>query len=234
MVEACKKFIVLGTPRTGSESFVRALHRVPGLSTPANSTDLKQSELLNPRFISNFISIYSLKLGIQLLTQSELINAFYSVNSSSPYAGFKTFYSHVQDFGALTLQRDIQFIVLMRQDVASTMASLMVALDRGCWGRCGESHKSAWRFSVDRIPQLQKMVEAHHKAMSALIEVHNAVVVRYEDLCSNGFSDSRLDSFFGQEIAFVDPKPPVSGASYVVNWDDFRSHVAEFWPGGII
>lgn len=234
MGDVCKKFIVLGTPRTGSESFVKALQQVAGLTTPANSTDLKQSELLNPRFISNFTSIYSLKFGIQLLTQSELINAFYSVNSSSPYAGFKTFYSHVQGFSALTLQPDIQFIVLMRQNVASTLASLMVALDRGCWGRQGESHKSAWRLRSDRIPQLKALVERHHEAMSALIEVPNAIVVRYEDLCCEDFSDSRLDSFFGQRIAFVNPRPPVSGESYVVNWDDFRSHVAEFWPGGSI
>lgn len=213
---------------------MQALHQVSGLISPFNDTDVRQSELLNPRFVSDFISIYSDRLGLQLLTQTELINAFYSVNSTRPYAGFKGLYSHVQDLTALTLQRDIKIIVLLRHDVASTLASLMTALDRGCWGRQGESHKSAWRFSHDRLPLLKSLVEAHHKAMSALIGVQNAVVVRYEDLCSVDFSDSRLNSFFGQKITFLDPKPPVSGESYVMNWDDFKSYVGEFWPGSSI
>lgn len=192
-----QKFAVLTTGRAGSSSFVQALHQIPGLVTPANSTDINQPELLNPRFRADFFSIYSGLCGRNLKTELDLIEAFYAQHQSGLYAGFKALYSQVSSFDLFKNRSDVTFVVLLRRDVVSTIASLMVAMDRGCWGRRGESHRSAWRFNPVRLHELNALVVAHHAAIDALLRVPNSIVITYEDLCRERFADSRLNAFLG-------------------------------------
>lgn len=229
MVERAKKFAVLTTGRAGSSSLLQTLEKLPGLITPANSTEVGQTELLNPTFRADFFSIYSGLCGRNLKSERELISEFYRQNQSARFVGFKGLYSQLSSFKSLLLMQDVTFVVLLRRDIASTIASFMVAMDRGCWGRKGNSHKSAWSFHPKRYHELNRLVVAHYVAISSLLRVPRSIVLHYEELCCEGFSDSRLESFFESKVRFLNPRPPVSGASYVANWIEFKSCVEECW-----
>ena len=58
-----------------------------------------------------------------------------------------------------------------------------------------------------------------------LDQIENGVRITYEDLCRPDFNNNELNDFFERTVRLENPKPPVSAADYVVNWEVFKKFV---------
>ena len=224
-----KKFCVVSPGRCGSSAFMRALNAFDDIASPCKNSQLLFSELLHPDFIEEAYSIYSALGDLNDRTPSKLIDCFYDVNSNFPFAGFKLLFCQSSGVSQLWFSRDIQFITLVRRDIASAMASCMMASDTGDWNRQGGGHKRGWSYSSAREEELKGRVEAHFKAVITLKSIPNTIVIYYEDIARGGFVDASLREFFGRDVRLAEPKEPTSGESYVRNWGEFRGLVDVFW-----
>ena len=155
-------------------------------------------------------------------TQEELIECFYSHHAASAYAGFKSMPNRHHDFRAFTSRSDIQFITLVRDDIASTVASFLVAMHTGSWRRSGEPQPARWVFEPARDGQLVRSNLSYVlQSNTALRRIPNAIAFTYEALCDLAFNDEAMNRFFARQISIDSPRPPTHGSSYVENWDEF-------------
>ena len=224
-----ERFTVLTTGRAGSNSLMQSIQAIAGVATPMTHSPISSSELLNPQLLEGFYEFYSAKTEVDLKTERELIDAFFLCNSGARFSGFKALYSQLPCLDLLARQQPLTLIVLLRRDVASTVASYMVGIDRGCWVRKGESHSSGWRYNPSRKSEVCKHVARIRVGIERFLGIPGSIVVAYEDLCSETFSNPKLNSFFSDSVQIDSPRPPVSGASYVSNWGEFKAVVAACW-----
>jgi UDP:flavonoid glycosyltransferase YjiC (YdhE family) len=208
--------------RSGSTSLMEVLETFQDVAIPSRNVKSEDNELVHPRHAKRHAAEYAKLSGRPIRRQSELIDAFYAVNESSAYAGFKSMPNRHPDLAAFTARKDIQFITLRRRDVHSTVASFLRAGETGSWRRHGESRTDTWRFEPRRHGEAAKQnvayVRASHEQLGA---IPGAIHLFYEDLCDPQYASTELDDFFGRPVRLIDPKPPTAGASYVENWDEF-------------
>ena len=117
------------------------------------------------------------------------------------------------------------FIILSREDIASTVASPVVADRWKTWRRSGEAHTRRWRFQPEDERRVRSHLEYLRSGRAQLNRIAGAIRITYEALCSPGFQDRRLDEFFGRPIRIPNSKGPVCGADYAENWEIFRDFV---------
>jgi len=202
------------------------LARYPDIALPGRNIDCVDQELVHPARLEAHSAAYARLCARPIDTQDALIEAFFALNGEAALAGFKTMPNRHKDFADFVARPDIQFITLSRRDVASTVASFLMAMATDSWRRSGGAHGARLRFDAARdaaavLGNLKYVL----RSAEQLGKVPNAIALAYEDLCNPGFSNPRLDAFFGRRIRLDDPRPPTSGESYVANWPEFRAYV---------
>jgi hypothetical protein len=223
-----RKFCVITVGRAGSTSLMDHLERYPDIAVPNRNVDCVDHELTHPERIQAYATAYARLCGREVTTSEQLIDCFFHANRGAAFAGFKTMPNRHGNFDAFVEQSDIQFLTLTRRDLASTVASFLMAMATASWRRYGGAQTMRLKFDPRRdsaavLDNLRYIV----RSQARLARVPNAIALAYEDLCDPGFSNSALDGFFGRPIRLDDPKPPTSGESYVANWPEFRAFVDE-------
>ncbi len=224
-----KKFCVVTPGRTGSTSLMRALQAIEGVKVPAADIDCPHNELLVPEQLNVHLQAYRALTGQPIATPQDLIEAFFTRHHAARFAGFKTMHNRHSDWQTFFARPDIQFITLRRRDVASTVASLVIAIERQHWDRTGGPQEQPWTF-LPKHAQLVARMTAHVFHGNRLLgQIPRAIALMYEDLCQPGFRDPALDGFFGCPVAIERPQPPVSGSAYVTNWSEFVRFMKAKW-----
>jgi len=220
-----KRFCVLTSGRAGSTALMDALARFDDIAVPHKQIDCVDNEILHPRRKAQYAEQYQLLTGLPITDELSLIHAFYESNRESPYAGFKSMperHRQLQEFAA---QPNLQIITLKRGDIASTVASFLMAFDKGTWRREGgeQEHRLVWG------PNYEQRSLGHLKYLrdcERLLEsLPGAIHMQYEDLCNAGYVCQPLDDFFQRHIGLLNPKPCTTAASYMDNWDAFCNFI---------
>ena len=216
-----QRFCVLTSGRAGSTALMDALAQFDDIAVPHKQIDCVDNEILHPRRRAQYAQQYQLLTGLPVTDELSLIQAFYESNRDAPYAGFKSMperHRHLPEFAA---QPNTQFITLRRGDIASTVASFLVAIDAGTWRREGGEQPNRLVFG----PQYEQRSLGHlkylHDCERLLQSLPGAIHMQYEDLCHADFICQPLDDFFERHIGLINPKPSTTAASYVDNWDEF-------------
>ncbi|HXX93983.1 MAG TPA: hypothetical protein VEN81_10135 [Planctomycetota bacterium] len=198
----------------------------PDIAVPSRNVPCVDHELVHPRNVRRYMIQYSQLLGRSIATPSELIEAFFELNQKFGYAGFKSMPDRHPDLSSFGSRTDIRFVTLTRRDIASTVASFLVALRTGTWRRSGEAPPASWRFVPSRdagqaTGNLSYVLESEER----LRRMPDAVRLTYEELCDPRFRSAPLEDFFGRPVHLSNPRPPTSGESYVENWPEFREFI---------
>ena len=226
-----QKFCVLTIGRTGSTSLMNYLEKFDDIALPSRDTDCVDNELLHPERIQQYMQHYAPYAdgaadGV-IASAQQLLNAFYNRHENAAYAGFKSMPNRHPNYPKFITRSDIRFITLVRRDLASTVASFLIAMETGSWRRSGGEQPGKWRFDVKThgkpaLGNLQYVMQSY--AMLNLVP--DAIKLDYEALCNPAFNNAELNQFFGREIRIDDPKPPTCGAQYVENWDEFAAYLS--------
>ena len=198
------------------------LARERDIALPGKNIDCIDQELLHPARVAAHAAALARISGAPISTLDDLIEAFFALNADAAFAGFKTMPNRHRDFERFVNRSDIRFITLSRRDVASTVASFVVAMATDSWRRDGGAQHARWTFDPHRDgPAVTGNLRYVLKSAAQLERVPRSIALVYEDLCDPDFSDPALDALFGRPIRLDDPKPPTSGRSYVANWAEF-------------
>lgn len=225
---AVKKFCVLTIGRTGSTSLMHFLEKFDDIALPSRDTDCIDSELLHPERIQRYMGHYAPYADGPISRPQQLLNAFYAAHKDDAYAGFKSMPNRHPNFAKFISRPDIQFITLVRRDIASTVASFLMAMETGSWRRSGEGMVRSLKFDPSKhaekvLGNLDYVLRSY-----AMLEcVPKAIKLDYESLCDPKFANPGLNEFFEREIKIDDPKPPTSGESYVENWHEFKTFLIQ-------
>jgi LPS sulfotransferase NodH len=223
-----QKFCVLTVGRAGSTALMDRLSREPDIALPGKNIDCVDQELVHPARVAAHADAFARLSGAPVSTVDGLIEAFFAVNAHAAFAGFKTMPNRHRDFERFVNRSDIRFITLSRRDIASTVASFVVAMATDSWRRDGGAQTARWRVDPKRdgtavIGNLRYVLNS----MRQLEKVPDAIALAYEDLCDPTFRSPPLDAFFERAVRIDHPKPPTSGHTYVANWDEFRAFIDE-------
>lgn len=211
--------------RTGSTALIDYLAEYDDIAVPHKNIDCRDNELLHPKHIQTYAKQYSKLCHSPIRNQDQLIDKFFSYNQQYPYAGFKSMPRRHKNYDAFIQRKDIQFIVLTRRDISSTIASFVLAVTIGSWRRHGEPQTKIWLFRPQDANRVIGHLKYIHKSRMLLSRIKSAVQITYEDLCSPSFSNPKLDDYFARPIKIRDPKPPTCAKDYIVNWEDFDAFV---------
>ena len=224
-----KRFCLLTTGRAASTGLIKALGAYPDIAVPSRNIESGDEELLSisPEKLEHNASIYAELTGRPIVTAEDLIEAFYSHNAASAYAGFKSMPNRHSDFDGFVRRSDIRFIVLTRDDVASTVASFFVAVRTGSWRRDGGLQHALWTFGRDHAAQVVGHLKYVLEERQRLLRLTQAIQISYEALCSENFSSPELDEYFARPIRLSLPRTPVHAQSYVTNWDVYVRFINE-------
>lgn len=215
------------TGRSGSTSLMDRLAQFSDIAVPAKDVDCRDNELLHPKFAESYSKSYSVLCGNPIDGPQSLIEGFYQYHAQAAYAGFKSMPERHADFAAFVNRADIQQITLLREDVASTVASFVVAKLAGTWRRFGEPQLIKWCFTPENAEALVGTIRYIANSNAAIKSIPNAIRLSYEELCSPHFCSPPLDDFFARKIQLTNPRPPIHGSSYVTNWENFEEFVAQ-------
>lgn len=221
-----RRFCVLTVGRSGSTSLMNFLSRFNDIALPCKDVDCVDNELLNPDSVARIAGEYAARCKQPIRTPDELIDCFYRIHEAVPYAGFKSMPNRHADLGAFAARQNIRCITLVREDIASTVASFQLAIHTGSWRRFGEPQTARWVFDPARDGQRVLSNLAYVlQSNAALRLIPHAVALTYEELCDPAFSNAELNQFFGREVRIDNPRTPTHGSSYVENWDEFAAFV---------
>lgn len=229
---ASRRFCVLTVGRSGSTSLMNFLAKSDDIAVPCKEVDCVDNELLHPDRAAQYAAFYAQRCAVPVRTADELIDCFYRTHADAAYAGFKSMPNRHPDFAAFAARRDVRFITLVREDVVSTVASFMVAIDTGSWRRFGGPQAARWVFDAARderrvLGNLTYVLQSN----AALRDIPGAIALTYEALCDPAFSHAALDGFFARRVSIENPRPPTHGSSYVENWDEFAAFVQKAAAG---
>ena len=224
MTEA-KRFCVVTTGRCASAALFQSLERYNDIMTPTKQMGGGNRELLHDRDLAERCEQYSDLVGETVDNQDQLIKAFYQSNETMAYSGFKTLYNFVDDWEKFT-QLDVQWIVLTRDDLASQIASFMLALKSKNWETIQTPAERSWSFLYAerrRIKAFGLEIIKHEKIIKQL----PAIKLTYEQLAQVGFANTELNDYFGRVIQLQYPRSATKASDYVVNWDLFSQFVQD-------
>ena len=219
-----KAFILMTAGRAGSTALMDKLASFDNIAVPNKQIKCRDNEILHPKFIQHYASLYQQKTGLQVRDEISLINAFFISNQDMAFAGFKSMPNRHANLQAL-FKANIQIITLHRMDFASTVASFIIATDAGTWRRVGGKQKHRFIFG----PDYEQRVTGHLKyilsSMQLLQSIPGAIHLNYEDLCRENFTNDKLNDFFARNIQLDDPKKPTVADHYVENWLEFKKFI---------
>ena len=217
-----KRFILLTSGRAGSTSFVDALAHFDDIALPSKQIDCVDNEIFHPQSVKKYAEQYQNLSGIPVKDELSLIEAFYQSNSNAAYAGFKSMPHRHASLQTIASTGEIKLITLSREDIASTVASFIIAIDRNTWRRKGGKQKHRFVFG----PQYRDRAYSHLAyivdSQKLLNTLPNSINLKFEELCKKEFANEELNDFFQRHIKLDNPRSPVSGEDYVDNWDEFN------------
>lgn len=220
-----KKFILLTPGRSGSTSLMDVLEEFENVAVPNKNIECENNELLHPRFVSRHKNQYEDLCKCKINTNRELMDQFFLYNKNYDYAGFKSMPVRHRDDPGFLLRADIKYIILIREDIPSTVASFLAANLSNSWDRRGENRSKKIRISgLDYFMVLGNTFYIR-RSMEMIKQINNPINIKYEDLCNLGYQNPTLDQFFDQPITLKNPRPPTSGADYVEDWGRFQKFV---------
>ena len=117
---ACQRFCVLTVGRSGSTSLMNFLSRFDDIALPCKDVVCIDNELLNPESVARYAGEYAARCSQPIRTPNDLIECFYRLHDSAPYAGFKSMPNRHPDLAAFVARQDIRFVTLVREDIPST------------------------------------------------------------------------------------------------------------------
>jgi hypothetical protein len=220
-----RRFCIMTIGRTGSTWLMDAIARLPDVAVPAKNVVSNDNELLTKGMAPKYEAL----TGERVSSEEELIELFFRVNQSSPFAGFKSMPNRHRHYERFVARPDIAFIALGRRDVSSMVASFLMARRQGTWRRYGGVPPTTLRFTAEDQQTVTANILYIQRARIQLAQIPRALVLEYEDLCQPGFTNPRLDAYFGAPVRLPEPKPATQAHEYIENWDEFRAFVAERW-----
>lgn len=222
-----KKFIVLTSGRAGSTSLMEALAQYNDIALPRQLFACQDDELLHPRRVKAYAHRLAGITGRQIKNSNALIQGFFQHKQKAAYVGFKSMPERHPQLNQLVADTDITIITLIREDIASTVASFQMAFKHATWRRHGQAHQ--YRLSYD--PAYDHLLEPNIRyvlqSRKVLKQIPGAVALTYEQLCQPDFSHAKLDQFFQRSVGLIAPVKPVHGSSYVHNWSAFAQMVQQ-------
>lgn len=199
--------------------------------TPREDIGRYDHELLHPDAEAKARPAYARLSGRAIASPAELVEGFlaYHRSRSTAWAGFKSMPNRHPRWADFAGRDDIKFITVIRRDIASTAASFHLARQSGTWRRSGGHQPYRWRFVSEDKRMVTENVLYLYQAHRHLERLQPAIHLCYENLCQHGFRCAALDEYFERPIRLADPKPPISGASYIENWPEFEAFVHKMW-----
>ena len=225
-----KSFILMTTGRSGSTALMNTLAKYPDVAVPNKQIDCIDNEILHPNFVNSYIPFYQQFSQVPISNEVEFINCFYQSNKTSTYAGFKSMPERHKQFQAIINSSHIQIITLIRRDIASTIASFIMAIDKKTWRRNGGKQSYSFTFSDQYKPRVLSHLKYIVNSRNKLKQFTNAISLEYEDLCQNDFEKQNLNQYFDREIKLSQPKPPVNAKNHVKTWNDFQQFIQQHIP----
>jgi len=220
-----RKFCLITPGRAASTALMNILEGHDDIAVPNKNIDCSNNELIQQRKVKQYRRLYSELCKTQIKTNSELIKGFFEYNQSSPYAGFKTMPMRHKNDPEFLQREDIQFIILTRDDIPSTVASFITARQRNTWYRKGGNPKEKIEIRGILILMTWGNVMYLQNSLKALERIKNGINIKYEELCQPDFNNPELNAFFERKIQLQNPLTPTSGAQYIKNWQWFQRFV---------
>ena len=220
-----QKFCLVTPGRSGSTSFMEVIEGFDDVAVPNKNIDCANNELFHPRFFVRYKNQYEDLCKCKIKGHQELMEQFFLFNKDFSYAGFKIMPARHRRERGFFNREDIQFIVLVREDVSSTVASFVAANLSNSWERKGEKRKK--RFRIRGLDYLMVWGNTLYirRNLEVIKKISNPINIRYEDLCDPGYRNLELDNFFNRQISLKNPRPPLSGEEYVENWKSLQRFI---------
>ena len=220
-----KRFIILTSGRAGSTSLIDALARHDDIAVPSKQIDCIDNEIFHPRFVKSYAEQYQELSGMEVNDELSLVEAFFKSNENAAYAGFKSMPNRHQCLPQIANDGKTKIITIVRQDIASTIASFIIAIDKNTWRRKGGKQKYRFTFG----PKYEERALSHLayivQSQRLFDSMPNCIHIWFEDLCSPDFCNDELNDFFQRPVKLEKPRPPVPGSGYVNNWVEFSSFI---------
>ena len=225
-----RKFCLITPGRAASTALMSVLEGYDDIAVPNKNIDCNNNELVQQRVAKLHRRLYGELCGTEIKTDAELIEKFFEYNQASPFAGFKTMPMRHKNQPEFFQRQDIQFIILTREDIPSTVASFIAARMKNTWDRKGGAARSKIRIRGISVLMVWGNIIYIRRSLNALNMINNGIKITYEALCDPNFSNQELNAYFGRTIQLASPVKPTSGADYIENWDWLKGFV-ERWFG---
>lgn len=219
------KFCVMTTGRAGSTALMDVLAGGEDVMVPCKQLDCVDNELLHPRHIQRYMAHYQRASQLAIQDEMSLIDAFYQSAGAFAYAGFKSMPARHRDLARFVSRADVQFITLTRQDLASTVASFIIAIDQGTWRRDGGEQQHRLVFGPQYAERALSHLRYVQDSQAQLRALPNSIALEYEDLVQPSFRCDALDDYFGRPIKLKSAKEATKASAYVENWSEFESFI---------
>lgn len=223
-----KRFILLTTGRAGSTALMDVLAKHEDIAVPNKQIDCRDNEILNPDHVRKYLAQYQRRSGVPVRDELSLIRAFYRASAGAGFAGFKSMPNRHRHLRELLEQDNPQVITLIRDDLAATVASFIVAIDAGTWRRAGGRQAVRFVFGPRYAARVRGHIDYILRSIAQLRALPNAIHLRFEDLCQAGYANQALEQYFQRPIRLPNPQPPLSGSEYVDNWEEFTFFIAQY------
>jgi len=220
-----KKFVVTGTPRSGTTFFCRTLE--------------KESNILLPRFhnYEPFIPqnriVSSNRIGISAFDEAESIKRIvkFGIDNNFDAVGFKTFFSFHYNFEKMLEQNELDHFLILRRNVWKIFASYWMAFSKSEFGKSSLIHEA---IQIDTESVMSKIIKQTIDAVlktymyRSQIEQHpnHIVTLYFEDFTakSGHIGDSELTEYFGKRIIFQSgyDDPQHKPSDYIKNIQEIK------------
>ena len=222
-----KRFIILTSGRAGSTSLIDVLARFDDIAVPSKQIDCIDNEIFHPKFIKKYAEEYQKLSGVPVTDELSLVEAFFQSNADAAFAGFKSMPNRHQCLPQIANDGKTKIITIVREDIASTVASFIIAIDKNTWRRKGGKQKHRFTFG----PKYKERAFSHLayivQSQRLFDSMPNCIHIKFEDLCKKDFCNEELNDFFHRPVKLEKPRPPVSGAGYVNNWVEFAAFIEQ-------
>ena len=203
------------------------LGRYDDIALPSKQVDCVDNEILHPKRVRKYRSYYQQHSAVQITDEVSFINAFFAANQHAEYAGFKSMPNRHRQLHAVVQLPMLQVITLDRSDLASTVASFIVASDKNTWRRYGGEQDYSFTFEGEYVQRALSHLRYIVQSRNILKQIPRAIHLKYEDLCRSDFHHQALDDYFERHIALENPKSATVADHYVTNWDSFKAFIEE-------
>lgn len=220
-----KNFCLLTAGRSGSTALIDALAGFKDILVPNKKIECIDNELFHPKNIGRYVRQYQEITGRPINDEIALAKAFFSSGKQYSYAGFKSMPERHKNLPDLIKKLNLKVITLTRNDIASTVASFIVAIDKGTWRRDGGEQVHKMVFGPHYAERALSHLRYIEKSYQQLKSLPDAIHLVYEEIVSSNFASEQLDEYFGRPVRLKKAGKPTQAATYVDNWHEFEAFI---------